>query len=78
MALATESNVNSRFTDVFDEPVGHLRSPIRGYEDKPLVPFTETVKSISGLVKNIQENVFVALHNCQNPADGLKYNAISW
>jgi hypothetical protein len=71
MAVGTESNVNSRFTDVYDEPVGHHRSPIGGYEEKPLVSLTETVKGIAGLFKNIQDNVFLALHNCQNPADGL-------
>ncbi len=69
--MAMESCETSRFTDIFDEPVDHLLSPIGGYEDKPLLPLIETVKPISGLFYEIEAHVFVASHNCQNPADGL-------
>ncbi len=62
---------DSRYTDLNDEPVDRLLSPIRGYEDKPLLPLTEAVKTISGFFNEIQDYVFVALHNCQNPVDDL-------
>ena len=71
MAMQMQSRENSRFTDLRDEPVDRLLSPIRGYEDKPLVSLAETVKPISGFFNSIQDYVYVALHNCQNPTDGL-------
>jgi hypothetical protein len=71
MAMAKQPGENSRFTDLIDEPVERLLSPIRGYENKPLLPLTETVKSISGFFDEIQDYVYVALHNSQNPADDL-------
>lgn len=71
MAMAIESDENSRFTDVFDEPVDRLLSPIRGYEHKQLVPLAETVQPISGFFNNIEDYIYVATHNCQNPADDL-------
>jgi hypothetical protein len=71
MAVSTKSDVNCRFSDLCDEPVDHLLSPIKGYQDKPLVPLSEAVKKVSNLFNEIGDNVFVALHNCQNPSDGL-------
>ena len=71
MAMSKQSNKVSRFTDLRDEPVDHLLSPIRGYEKQLVVPLTETVKSISGFFDEIEDYVYVALHNCQNPGDGL-------
>jgi hypothetical protein len=71
MAMAKQPSENSRFTDLIDEPVERLLSPIRGYEDKPLLPLTETVKPISGFFDEIQDYVYVALHNCLNPPDDL-------
>ncbi len=65
------SGENSRFSDVCDEPVDHLLIPIKGYQEKELVPLIEAIKPISGFFNGIEDNVFVALHNCQNPADGL-------
>jgi hypothetical protein len=65
------SGQNSRFTDLCDEPVDRLLSPIRGYEDKPLVSLAEAVKPISGFFDEIEDYVYVALHNCQNPPDEL-------
>jgi hypothetical protein len=71
MAMAMQSNESSRFTDISDEPVDNLLAPIRGYEDQSLLPLTETINPISGLFKNIRDNVFVALYNSRNPADDL-------
>jgi NAD:arginine ADP-ribosyltransferase len=69
--MAMQSGENSRFSDLCDEPVDHLLSPIKGYQDKPLVSLTDAIKPVSVCFKEIEDNVFVALHNCQNPADGL-------
>ncbi len=70
-AMAMESNEASRVIDLCDEPVDLLLVPIRGYEDKPLLPLTETIEPISVFFKDIQDYVFIALYNCQNPLDGL-------
>ena len=69
--MSQQSSENSRFTDGRYEPVNRLLSPIRGYEDNPLVPLIETVQPISRLFDEIEDHVFVATHNCQDPADGL-------
>jgi hypothetical protein len=66
-----DSNVKSRVSDLSDEPVDHLLVPIRGYEVQPLLPLIETIKPISKLFNRIEDYVFIALHNCQNPTDGL-------
>lgn len=71
MAMAMESDEKSRFTDIFDEPVDRLLSPIRGYEDKPILPLMETIKPVTKFFNDIEAYVFVALHNCQNSADEL-------
>ncbi len=71
MAMATESNESSRFTDLSDEPVDHLLAPIKGYEDQSLLPLTETINPIEGFLKDIQDYVYIALHNSQDPADDL-------
>ncbi len=46
MAMTMEFGEKSRFTDVFDEPVDRLLSPIRGYEDEPLLPLTMTLSNL--------------------------------
>ena len=66
-----ETGENSRFTDLRDEPVDHLLSPIKGFQDKPLLQLAEAIKPVSAFFDDIQDNVYVALHNCRNPADGL-------
>ncbi len=71
MAMAMESSETSRFTDVSDEPVDRLLSPIRGYQNKPSVLLTDAIKPISRLFEDIEAHIFVALQNCQNPADEL-------
>ena len=71
MAMAMKSGGTSRFTDLCDEPVNHLLSPIKGYQDQKLVSLNEAAQSISQFFNEIEDNVFVALHNCQKPPDGL-------
>ncbi|CAF1940948.1 unnamed protein product [Rotaria magnacalcarata] len=71
MAQTTYFGSASRFTDLYHEPVDHLLSPINGYQDVQLVSLTEAVEPVSRLFDGIKDQVFVALHNCQNPADGL-------
>jgi hypothetical protein len=71
MAMPIQSYVESRVSDLFDEPLDRLLVPIQGYEDQPLLPLIETIKPISQLFNRIENYVFVALYNCQNPADGL-------
>ncbi len=71
MALAIELDEKSRFTDVFQEPVDRLLSPIKGYENKPLVSLIEAIKPVSHLFHEVNDYIYVALHNCRNPADEL-------
>ncbi|CAF1462503.1 unnamed protein product [Rotaria sordida] len=71
MAEAIQSGKESRFTDLYNEPVDHLLSPIKGYQDKSLISLAEAIEPVSGFFNEIEDNVFVALHNCQNPANGL-------
>ncbi|CAF3150105.1 unnamed protein product [Rotaria sp. Silwood2] len=71
MAEAIQSGDESRFTDLYNEPVDHLLSPIKGYQDKPVVSLPKAIEPVAGFFNKIEDNVSVALHNCQNPADGL-------
>ncbi|CAF2955739.1 unnamed protein product [Rotaria sp. Silwood2] len=71
MAKALTLSNRSRYTDVYDEPVDGLLAPIKGYQDKPLVSLAEAIEPVSGFFNEIEDNIQVALHNCQNPADGL-------
>ncbi|CAF1568691.1 unnamed protein product [Rotaria sp. Silwood1] len=71
MAMAMQFGSKSRFTDLYNEPIDHLLSPIKGYQDKPLVSLLEAVEHVSGFFNEIEDNVYVALHNCRKPADGL-------
>ncbi|CAF3801180.1 unnamed protein product [Rotaria sp. Silwood1] len=61
----------SRFSDINNEPIDHLLTPISGSLDKPLVPLLEAVKPLSEFFNELENYVFVALHNCQSPVDGL-------
>ncbi|CAF5055849.1 unnamed protein product, partial [Rotaria socialis] len=58
-------------TDLNGEPMDHLLSPIKGYHDKPLVSLSEAIEPISGFFNEIEDNVYVAIHNCPNPTEGL-------
>ncbi|CAF4080862.1 unnamed protein product [Rotaria magnacalcarata] len=71
MAKANQSGGRSRFTDLNGEPMDHLLSPIKGYHDKPLVSLAEAIEPVSGFFNEIEDNVYVAIHNCPNPAEGL-------
>jgi hypothetical protein len=69
--MAMKSDEKSRNSDVCGEPVDRLLAPIRGYEDKPLLPLAEAIEPIADCFDDIQDYVYVALHNCQNPTDDL-------
>jgi len=70
-ALVPGNNLaHSRFTDLCDEPMRFL-SPIKGYENKPLVSLEEAVEPISYLFDSIEQYVWVSKKNCNNPKDGL-------
>jgi hypothetical protein len=69
--MSIQFDERSRFTDLCDEPVDHLLSPIKGYQDQTLASLSESIEPISGFFNEIKDNVFIALHNCQNPADDL-------
>jgi hypothetical protein len=71
MAKAIQNGDKSRFMDVHSEPVDQLLAPIKGYQDKPLVSLSKAIEPVAGYFNEIEDNVFVALHNCQNPAGGL-------
>ncbi|CAF4745777.1 unnamed protein product [Rotaria sp. Silwood1] len=71
MTMGMQFGSESRFTDLYNEPVDYLLSPIKGYQDKPLVSLPEAIEPVTEFFNEIEDNVFVALHNCQNPADGL-------
>jgi len=64
------NRVHSRFTSLSDDSTSHL-SPIKGYENMPLVSLKKAVKPISHLFHDIDTYVRVAMENCENPADGL-------
>ncbi len=51
--MAMESCETSRFTDISDEPVDHLLSPISGYQNKPSVSLTDAIKPISRFFEDI-------------------------
>jgi hypothetical protein len=63
--------IQSRFTDLCDEPVDRLLSPIKGYQDQKLVTINEAIQPVSQFFNEIEDNIFVALHNCQQPTDDL-------
>jgi hypothetical protein len=52
--MAKQSGENSRFTDLIDEPVDHLLSPIKGYQDEPLVSLTEAIKPVSAFLMKLK------------------------
>ncbi len=69
--MSVQGSENLRFSDLSDEPIDHLLSPIEGYENLPLLSLSESVKPIPEFFNEIEDNVFVALNNCQNPVDDL-------
>lgn len=71
MAKANTTGNRLRFSDLANEPIDHLLVPIKGYQEKPLVSLSEAIEPVSGFFNEIEDNVFVALSNCQNPAEAL-------
>ncbi|CAF4453351.1 unnamed protein product, partial [Rotaria magnacalcarata] len=71
MTKANQSGDRSRFTDLNGEPIDRLLSPIKGYHHKPLVSLAEAIEPVSGFFNEIKDNVYVAIHNCPNPAEEL-------
>ncbi|CAF1294521.1 unnamed protein product, partial [Didymodactylos carnosus] len=64
----------SRYTDIRDEPIDRLLVPIKGYQDELLLPLEEAIIPIAHLFIDLEENVWIAKQNCQNPQDGLSQN----
>jgi hypothetical protein len=44
---------NSRYTDISDEPVTRLLSPVKGHEAVPLVPLEQALSSIASKIMYI-------------------------
>jgi hypothetical protein len=59
--MAMKSDEKSRNSDVCGEPVDRLLTPIRGYEDKPLLPVAEAIEPVADCFDDIQDYVYVAL-----------------
>lgn len=68
MAQAKDSH--ARFNDLGDESLRHL-SPIKGYENMPLVSLEEAVKPVAHFFNSLEEYVWIAKKNCENPPDDL-------
>lgn len=67
----TANPVNSRYTDIIDEPVTKLLALISGYEKYNLVSLEESIAPIASLFDDIEGNAWVAKQNCPKPVDGL-------
>ena len=48
-----------------------MLAPIEGYEKMPVVSLEEAVKSLVSIVPQVERNVFIVKHNCDEPEDGL-------
>ncbi|CAF4159972.1 unnamed protein product, partial [Adineta steineri] len=66
-------NKHDRFLDVGQEPRRMLQ-PIEGYQKMPLVSLDKAVEPIVFYCPDINRRVFIAMSNCENPADGLDQN----
>ncbi|CAF1095310.1 unnamed protein product [Adineta steineri] len=66
-------NKHDRFLDVGQEPRRMLQ-PIEGYQKMPLVSLEKAVEPIVFCCPDIYRRVFVAISNCENPANGLDQN----
>ncbi|CAF1246630.1 unnamed protein product [Didymodactylos carnosus] len=71
MAATLPSLAQSRYTDIKEEPVGKLLVPIKDYDTEQLLPLEEAVAPITHLFIDLEEYVYIAKHNCQQPEDGL-------
>jgi hypothetical protein len=69
---STHTNpAQSRYTDIKDEPVGKMLTPIAGYQNEPDLPLDEAISPIAHLFIDLEQNVWIAKFNCENPQDGL-------
>ncbi|CAF1392608.1 unnamed protein product [Adineta steineri] len=66
-------NKHDRFLDVGQEPRRMLQ-PIEGYQKMPLVTLEKAVEPIAFCCPDIYRRVFIAMSNCEKPADGLDQN----
>ncbi|CAF3710944.1 unnamed protein product [Adineta steineri] len=66
-------NKHDRFLDVGQEPRRMLQ-PIEGYQKMALVSLEKAIEPIVFCCPDIYRRVFIAMSNCENPADGLNQN----
>ncbi len=64
----------SRYTDIKEEPVGKLLTPIGGYQNEPLLALEETLSPVSHFFIDLEQDIWIAKYNCQNPEDSLKHD----
>ncbi|CAF1242158.1 unnamed protein product [Didymodactylos carnosus] len=66
-----EMKRNLRYSDIQNEPKKMLL-PVAGYQNMPLISLELAVKPLEHLMPQIQQHVWIAKQNCQEPtADGL-------
>jgi hypothetical protein len=68
--ISGDSLGHSRFVDLYEEPKRQL-APIKGHEKMPLVSLEKAIEPISHLFDDINQYVWTAKNNCQNPEEGL-------
>ncbi|CAF2143907.1 unnamed protein product [Rotaria magnacalcarata] len=66
-------NKHDRFLDADQEPRRMLQ-PIEGYQKLALLTLEKSVESIVFCCPDIVRRAFIAMSNCENPADGLDQN----
>jgi hypothetical protein len=50
----------SRYTDIQEEPVGKLLTPIGGYQNEPLLTLEEALSSVSHFFVDLEQNIWIA------------------
>lgn len=71
MAESLGLGKTSRYSDFYQEPIDHLLTPIKGFDDRPLLQLTGAIESVAHCFYEIHDYVNVALTNCENPREGL-------
>jgi hypothetical protein len=61
----------SRYTDIKEEPVGKLLTPIGGYQDESLSTLEEALSAVSHFFIDLEQNIWIAKYNCQTSKDSL-------
>ncbi|CAF1042207.1 unnamed protein product [Rotaria magnacalcarata] len=66
----------TRFLDVYNEPTKKILSPIRNYENSPLVSLEESVSKLEHFIKDLKIDVWVAKQNSEEEVgnDHLKHD----